>query len=127
MLATCRFNFSNASWRSVVQVYSFFRRNSGLSGADDSASAGKYLWRLCIKDFNRFSVRGSFSASMGSVFLISGVTPVCVILYPSHSHFYCAKLHFVNFNDIFSLSNFLKNFSTVAICSISDPFVTNKM
>ena len=41
--------------------------------------------------------------------------------------FLLREVTFVNFNDIFSLSNILKIFSTVAICSISDASVTTKM
>ena len=69
-------------------------------------------------------MRGIFSASIGSDFWMSGVTLVDEILCPKHSHSFRAKLRFVSFNDMFSLSNFLRIFFTVDICSISDPLAT---
>ena len=69
-------------------------------------------------------MRGIFSASIGSDFWMNGVTLVDDILCRNHSHSFWAKLRFVSFNDMFSLSNFLRIFFTVDICSISDPLAT---
>ena len=46
---------------------------------------------------------------------------------PNISHSFRAKLHFVNFNDMIFLSSFLRIFSTVEICSISNLFVATKI
>ena len=77
------------------------------------ASAGKYLWRLCIDPINNFKcdrIRGRFSESICSVFRTNGVLPVWVILWPNHSDSRCANLNFVNFRDMFSLSSFFQSF-----------------
>ena len=72
-------------------------------------------------------MRGGFSATIGSVFWMSGVTPVDVILCTNHSHSFWAKLRFVSFNDMFYLSNFLRIISKVVMCSFSKPLVTTNI
>ena len=86
-------------------MYALLLFVKGCNGTDDSANAGRYLWRLCIDPMNDFScvkVRGGVNASIGSVFRTKGVIPVDGILWPSHSHSRCANLHFDSFRDIFS-------------------------
>ena len=60
---------------------SLFLHSKGRTGREDSASAGKYLWRLCIDPMNNFNcdrVRGSFSNSISSIFRAKGVIPLGV-------------------------------------------------
>ena len=60
-------------------MYSLPLLSEGRNGADDSASACRYLCRLCIdpmNDFNCDRVRGGVSASIGYVFLTNGVIPL---------------------------------------------------
>ena len=81
-------------------MYLLLLLSNGGNGADDSAKAGRYLWRRCIDPINDLSyvrVRGGVSSSIGSVFRTKGVIPVDVILWPSHSHSRCANLHFDSF------------------------------
>ena len=85
-------------------MYSLLLLYTDRNAADDSANAGKYLWRLCIdpiNDFNCVTVRGGVNASIGSVFRTNRVFPVEVILWPSLLHSRWANLHFVSFSDIF--------------------------
>ena len=49
------FRFSNAFWHSEVQMYSMLLLSNGRNGADDSANAGRYMWRLCIDPMNDLS------------------------------------------------------------------------
>ena len=92
-----------------VHKHLIFLLSSGRNGAKDSASASIYLSKLWInpKYFLRCdSLRGILSVLTGFVFRINGVTPVEVILCPSHSHVFFPNVQFVNFSAIFSLPIF---------------------
>ena len=77
---------------------SLFLLSKGRNGAEDSASAGKFLWRLCFDPMNNFNcdrVRGGFSVSISSFFRAKVVIPLGVILWPNHLHSPYKNLDFV--------------------------------
>ena len=76
----------------------FFRMffNSGLNAAAVCANFGIYLVRWCIDPIKRLSclkVFGGESFSIASVFLIKGVAPSLLIVFPSHSTCLHANLY----------------------------------
>ena len=68
-------------------------------------------------------MRGGFSALIGSILRIRGVTLVDLFSRPNPSHSFRARLDFVCSSAMFSLSKFLTIFSTADMCSISEPLV----
>ena len=104
--------------------------NSGRSGSESLASFGIILVRWCTlprNDRNCFSVLGLSSFVMASVFVMSGVVPLGVIVKPSHSMmFFFANSHFCKFIASPSLSSLLKIFSYSFFCSRMDPLVITR-
>ena len=75
---------------SPIEFFVFF--NSGRSDSESLARFGINLVRWCTlprNDRNCFSVLGLSSFVMASVFVMSGVIPLGVIVKPTHSMFFC--------------------------------------
>ena len=78
----------------VSRYVRFFLFNRGRKGADNSASAERYLCTLWVEPINDLScdtVRGGFCDSIGSVLRISGVMAVDAISTPQPFTFMLGK------------------------------------